>query len=119
MKRYFGPFKIIQNIGAVAYKLELPIHSKIHPFFHVSLLKRHTGELPKTTPLPLPPLSKDHHPILTPLAVLDKRTITTDSQQIDQVLIQWNGTQPKDATWENIIDLEDKVVFDHERVVRI
>ncbi|GJU55527.1 putative reverse transcriptase domain-containing protein [Tanacetum coccineum] len=39
--RYVGPFKVIERIGTVAYKLELPQQlSRVHNAFHVSNLKK-------------------------------------------------------------------------------
>ncbi|GKC89242.1 hypothetical protein Tco_1149891 [Tanacetum coccineum] len=39
--RYVGPFKVIERVGEVAYKLELPEElSRVHNTFHVSNLKK-------------------------------------------------------------------------------
>jgi len=37
--KYYGPYKVLQNIGTLVYKLQLPASSRVHPIFHVSCLK--------------------------------------------------------------------------------
>jgi hypothetical protein len=55
-KRY-GPFKITEWIGPVAYQLDLPNHMKIHDVFHIDLLMPHKEmeeyRRPYTCPLPV------------------------------------------------------------------
>lgn len=52
--KFFGPFKIIGMIGNVAYQLQLPPGSAIHPVFHVSQLRLSPGDQQVSSALPSP-----------------------------------------------------------------
>jgi hypothetical protein len=69
---YYGPYKVLQNIGTMAYKLELPASSRVHPVFHVSCLKKVIGDkIPVQTILP--ELDEEGKIILEPEAITDTR----------------------------------------------
>ncbi|KAL5769827.1 hypothetical protein ACOSP7_013981 [Xanthoceras sorbifolium] len=104
--RFYGPYQIEERIGNVAYKLKLPQSSRIHPVFHVSLLKKKVGTS-ITTSTDLSPVAEAGQLILEPEAILDS-----------QSLIKWKRLPEEDATWENTeefnnkflnLNLEDKV----------
>ena len=120
-KRFYGPFCILERIGPVAYRLQLPTSSKIHIVFHVSLLKPYRGDTP-TTLDPLPPLQSDNHPVVEPLSILDWKWDTNYTPPVQKVLVQWTGLAPEDTTWEDwdsictSYNLGDKVVLLEEGI---
>ena len=43
--RYIGPFKILERVGKVAYRLALPSSlSSVHQVFHISMLWKYTSD---------------------------------------------------------------------------
>lgn len=84
---YFGPFPVIEKLGSVAYKLLLPSTAKIHPVFHIFLLKKCVGD-PASQYIPLPLTLSDTDLTVQPSHVLDTRSILVNGHWIPQVLIQ-------------------------------
>ena len=95
--RYFGPFKVLDRIGKVAYKLELPPTAKIHPVFHISVLKKCIGA-PTTTTIPTPLLIDDIGVQLHPQLVLGHRMIKKNDRWHEEVLIKWQSLPSEEAT---------------------
>ncbi|KAF9679018.1 hypothetical protein SADUNF_Sadunf07G0096400 [Salix dunnii] len=73
--RFFGPYKVLERVGPVAYKLQLPAGSQIHDVFHVSLLKKKLGPISPLSP-DLPPISDNSTVLPQPEDVLQSRVIT-------------------------------------------
>jgi hypothetical protein len=98
--RFYGPFKVIEKIGEVAYKLHLPEYSKIHPVFHVSLLKRAVGDYEVQGNLPKELEVSDeleHYPEM----VVGSRITMKEGGLVPQSLIKWKGGTMDDVTWED------------------
>jgi len=99
--KYYGPFKILERVGEVAYRLQLPDTATIHPVFHISQLKEHVGN--HVVPLPHVPLVTHDGKIKTaPFALLDERLIQRQKSPVKQWLIHWESLGPEDATWEDM-----------------
>lgn len=97
--KFFGPYTVLEKIGAVAYRLQLPEHSKIHPVFHISQLKPFTSDY-------TPVFSELHAADLqaadaVPEQVLQRRRVRKGNHAIMQVLVTWTGLPSTSSTWED------------------
>ncbi|PKU84571.1 hypothetical protein MA16_Dca017958 [Dendrobium catenatum] len=114
--RYFGPYEVMEKIGAVAYRLKLPPSATIHPVFHVSQLRKSIGDHITVPELPAT-LTEELEMIMEPMEL---RAIRQKEDETKEVLIQWKNLLDYEATWEpyertkhQFLDfhLEDKVIL--------
>jgi len=91
----------------VAYKLDLPAQARIHNVFHISLLKRHHGDCPVSTALPS--FDSNDQLELKPIDILARRRIKKRGNRlVTEVLIHWQHTTPKEATWHEVHKLKQQ-----------
>ena len=95
--KFFGPYSVLERIGKVAYRLEPPAASQIHPVFHVSQLKPFT---PDYTPVfaDLPKLADLDVGAPVPEEILERRLVKKGNSAIPQGLVKWSGIPVEAAT---------------------
>ncbi|GJZ15186.1 hypothetical protein Tco_0550863 [Tanacetum coccineum] len=99
--RYIGPFKIIERIGPVAYKLELPDKLRgIHSTFHVSNLKKCMADENLVIPLEEIQLDDKLHFIEEPVEIMDREVKQLKQSRIPIVKVRWNSRRGPEYTWE-------------------
>ncbi|CAL8175571.1 unnamed protein product [Prunus armeniaca] len=90
LPKFYGPYEILEKLGPVAYKLQLPTGCKIHPVFHVSCLKKHLGT--HVTPsLTLPRIIEDGIVQDEPLTILERKLVKRGNAARVDVLVHWKG----------------------------
>jgi hypothetical protein len=80
----------------VAYRLQLPDHSPVHPVVHVSQLRRAAG-FKGSVSTQLPAIASLFR---IPQQVLGSRLITRGANKVAQVRVRWSELPDDLATWE-------------------
>ncbi|GJR48022.1 hypothetical protein Tco_1316125 [Tanacetum coccineum] len=99
--RYIVPFKVIERVETVSYKLELPQQlSRVHNTFHVLNLKKCLSN--ESLMIPLEELRDDDklHFMEEPVEVMDREIKQLKRSRIPIIKVRWNSKRVLEFTWE-------------------
>ncbi|GJV54237.1 putative reverse transcriptase domain-containing protein [Tanacetum coccineum] len=99
--RYVGPFKVIERVETVAYKLKLPQQlSRVHNTFHVSNLKKCLSD--ESLVIPLEELRGDDklHFVEEPVEFMGHEIKQLKRSRIPIIKVRWNSKRGPEFTWE-------------------
>ncbi|GJS70510.1 putative reverse transcriptase domain-containing protein [Tanacetum coccineum] len=99
--RYIGPFKILERIGPVVYKLELPEElSNVHSTFYVSNLKKCLSDESLVIPMKELRLDDKLNFVEEPVEIMDREVKQLKQSRIPIVKVRWNSKRGPAFAWE-------------------
>ncbi|GJX69303.1 putative reverse transcriptase domain-containing protein [Tanacetum coccineum] len=100
--RYVGPFKVLEKIGSVAYKLEpLRIAAWVHHIqSHVSNLKKCYSDEPLAVPLEGLHIDDKLQFVEEPVEIMEREIKRLKRSRIPLVKVRWNSRRGPEFTWE-------------------
>ncbi|XP_072953425.1 uncharacterized protein [Typha angustifolia] len=113
-RKYEGLFPVINKVGNVSYRVQLPAWLKIHPAFHVSFLKPYHVDRED----PSCNVSSWPNPITTSLerqvdTILADRVRTLPNGAMEaEYFVKWKNLPMSEASWE----LEEALRHEEDKV---
>ena len=98
-RKFCGPYKVLEKIGTQAYRLRLPDTWRIHPVFHVSLLKPWRPSTVQQVPGEVELEDPDLPQYFDVEKILRWRWNSKTRRRQREFLVLWQGYPMEDAEW--------------------
>ncbi|GKE48062.1 putative reverse transcriptase domain-containing protein [Tanacetum coccineum] len=97
--RYVGPFKVLEKVGSISYKLELPEElSRVHNTFHVSYLKKCYADEPLAVLLDGIHFDEKLQFVEEPVEIMDREVKQLRRSRVPIVKVRWNSKRGPEFT---------------------
>ena len=99
--RFIEPFEILERVGTVAYRLDLPPSmSGVHEVFHVFMLRRYTPNLAHVVDWGEIEVVTDRTFEEGPVCIMDSRDQVLRRKTVRLVRVLWHHRGVEESTWE-------------------
>ena len=98
---YIRPFEIVERIGPVDYRLDLPEElSQVHNVFHIPMLRKYISDPSHVLETPEIELRDDLSYEEQPVQIVGKEEKELLNKTISLVKVLWTNHLVEEATWE-------------------
>ena len=99
--KYVGPYEVIDRMGSMAYKLELPAKmGKVHDVFHVSQLRKYISDPSHILEEEVLEIEPDLTYEERPIRIVDRKEKQLRNKVIPLVRVLWRCNKFEEETWE-------------------
>ncbi|KAJ0431848.1 putative nucleotidyltransferase, Ribonuclease H [Helianthus annuus] len=110
--RYIGPFEVIERVGSVAYKLNLPEElNGIHNVFHICNLKKCFADESLVIPHTDVHIDESLKFIEKPLSIEDRQVKKLRRKHVPIVKVKWDARRGPEYTWEVEATMKEKYPY--------
>ena len=99
--RYIGPFEVLERIGQLAYRLQLPENlGGMHDVFYVSRLRKYNPDPQHVLSVEEMDVQEDLTFTEKPVKILDRKVKALRTKTVPLVKVLWQYHDVEEATWE-------------------
>ncbi|XP_074304075.1 uncharacterized protein LOC141638632 [Silene latifolia] len=100
-QKFIGPYKILDRVGEVAYRLALPPSiDRVHNVFHVSQLRKYVSDPSHVLEVENIELDEAITYAEVPKEILDRKVRNTRNGETVLLNVLWSNHNVEEATWE-------------------